>query len=67
MADSHHPLKLGTTIRFGSLEFMALGNEFDKVSSRLSLSSIQAPVAALLDAGGKVGATTIVPHRALCV
>jgi hypothetical protein len=31
MAGSHHPLRLGTTIRFESLEFMSLGIEYDMV------------------------------------
>jgi hypothetical protein len=31
MAGSDHPLRLGTTNRFGSLEFMSLGIEYDMV------------------------------------
>jgi hypothetical protein len=31
MASFHHPLSLGTVIRFGSLEFMSLGIEYDMV------------------------------------
>jgi hypothetical protein len=31
MASFHHPLRLGTVIKFGSLEFMSLGIEYDMV------------------------------------
>jgi hypothetical protein len=31
MASFHHPLRLGTVIRFGSLEFMSLGIEYDMI------------------------------------
>jgi hypothetical protein len=65
MASFQHLLRLGTVIKFGSLEFMSLGIEYDMILSRLSLSSAQAPVAALLIAGGRDGATGIVPLMAL--
>jgi hypothetical protein len=31
MAGFHHPLRLGTMIRFGSLEFMSLGIKYDMI------------------------------------
>jgi hypothetical protein len=34
MAGSDHPLRLGTTNRFGSLEFMSLGIEYNMVLER---------------------------------
>jgi hypothetical protein len=64
MTGFHHPLRLGMVIRFGTLEFMSLGIKYDMILLPPILSSAPAPVAALLIAGGRDGATGIVPPRA---
>jgi hypothetical protein len=64
MASFHHPLRLGTVIRFRSLEFMSLGIEYDMVLLLPVPSSARAPVAALIVAGGRDRTTVIVPLMA---
>jgi hypothetical protein len=68
MAGFHHPLRLGTVIRFGSLEFMSLEIEYSMVLlplvPLLTLNITQASVPILLVAGGRLGAIATVPPMA---
>jgi hypothetical protein len=54
MANFHHPLRLRTVIRFGSLEFMSLGIEYDMVLL---------PASPLADSLEHLSACSHPPHR----